>query len=41
MVTGTVLGAVSWGYKHREVFKKAWNGVKSGVKKLGDWLGWD
>ncbi|MFS8612898.1 MAG: hypothetical protein FWJ68_15390 [Planifilum fulgidum] len=25
MVTGTVLGAVSWGYKHREVFKKAWS----------------
>jgi len=39
MATGAVLGAISWGYKHRGTIKKAWNGVKNGVKSAAKWIG--
>src|SRR5690606_8433882 len=37
--TGEVLGAISWGYKHWETIKKAWNGVKNEVKSAANWIG--
>jgi len=46
MAVGTAMGIVSWGYKHRNAIKTAWdwtkNTVKSGAKyawKGAKWLG--
>lgn len=41
IATGAVLRAISWRYKHREIFRAGWNMAKSGAKWLGNKVkGW-